>query len=128
MIAMVTGAVVAVVVLSGGIAWWLWMRRLRGLPASAGLFVRLLRIGRLAGVKPKPSTTPNEYAVSLAERLPVTREYAQRIVHAYELDQYAARGSADGAIQAATRAWQKTRAVLIPTMLRQLLPRWRRRR
>jgi transglutaminase-like putative cysteine protease len=126
--AIIIGSVVAVVVLSAGTAWWLWMRRLRGLPASAGLFARLLRIGRIAGVKPKPSTTPNEYAVSLAERLPVTREYAQRIVHAYELDQYAARGSADGAIQAATRAWQKTRAVLIPTMLKRLLPRWRRRR
>jgi hypothetical protein len=127
-VAVAIATMLAAVVLSAGVGWWLWMRRLRGLPASAGLFARLLRIGRLAGVRPRPSTTPNEYAVSLAERLPVTREYAQRIVHAYELDQYAERGSADGALQAATRAWQKTRTVLIPTMLKRLLPRWRRRR
>ncbi|MEJ7839874.1 MAG: transglutaminase domain-containing protein [Thermomicrobiales bacterium] len=110
------------------VGWWQWTRQLRGLNASTGLFVRLLRVGRFVGVRTGPSTTPTEYAESLSERLPVTRGYAQSIVHAYELDQYAKPGSSDGVVATATDAWRHVRTALVPAILSRIVPRYRKRR
>lgn len=110
------------------VGWWMWMRRLRGLSASAGLFARLLRIGRFVGVRPRSSTTPTEFADSLSERLPVTRGYAQSIVHAYELDQYAKPGSSDSVVAAAFDAWRHVRTSMIPALLARFVPRWKKKR
>lgn len=110
------------------VGWWLWSRRLRGLNPTTGLFVRLLRVGRFVGVRTGPATTPTEYAESLSERLPVTRGYAQSIVHAYELDQYAKPGSTDGVVATATEAWRHVRTALVPAILSRIIPRYRKRR
>lgn len=113
-------AAAAIVVLGGG--WWLWMRRLRDLPASSSLFVRLLRLGRMVGVRPGRATTPQEFADSLSARLPVTSEPARRIVYAYELDQYGPRGSSGTVLDSAVRAWRHVRSVALPALLRRLVP------
>lgn len=104
------------------VGWWLWMRRLRNLPVSAGLFLRLLRFGRAVGVSRNVSTTPQEYADTLAQRIPVAGDYAQRIVYAYELDQYAERGSEGRVLESARQAWKRARAMVVPTLLRRMIP------
>jgi transglutaminase-like putative cysteine protease len=125
---LVIAGVVAGVVVASVALWWLWFRRLRGLPVSAGLFARLLRLGRFFGIRPKPSTTPTEYAQTLSERLPMTRGYAESIVHAYELDQYAPSGSNDRMRTAAADAWKHVRTSVMPAMLAKFIPRRLRKR
>jgi transglutaminase-like putative cysteine protease len=121
-LAVIIGGALLTIVAVGGMAWWMWMRRLRGLSLSAGLFARLLRVGRMMGVSKQPSATPREYAQTFSQRAPVVSEYAQRIVDAYELDQYAQHGSEGRAIETARQAWRRARTKLLPAMLRRVLP------
>ena len=125
---LLVGGVVLSVALIGGTVWWLWMRRLWGLSLAAGLFARLVRMGHFLGVDRKLSTTPREFADAMGQRSPGMTSYAQRIVDAYELDQYADQGAERTVIESARRAWKKSRTLMIPSMVRRFLPRRSRKR
>ncbi|MDQ2681886.1 MAG: transglutaminase-like domain-containing protein, partial [Chloroflexota bacterium] len=49
-----------------------WRSGLGGLPPAAGLFARLIKVGRWFGVEPHPAATPAEYARSFSRALPGT--------------------------------------------------------
>ncbi|MGC4108759.1 MAG: transglutaminase domain-containing protein [Thermomicrobiales bacterium] len=107
--AIVAGAAVAVVTAFGGGLWFLWNRGLRGLSPASSLYMRLVKLARFAGIQTSPAATPAEVASSFGEAVPSAREHANRIVRAYELDQYGPSGAGQGIIGAATQAWTDLR-------------------
>lgn len=114
-IAPVVGSAVLLSVAGVGF-WFAWNWRLRGLPPSAALFARLVRIGRLTGVNTTGTTTPREYASSFAQSVPAAGQPVRRIVQVYELDQYGPEGADETRLERAQHAWRQIRS-LIPRML-----------
>lgn len=93
-----------------------WNWRLRGLPPSAALFTRLVRIGKLTGVRTNGTTTPREYASAFSRSVPAAGPPVKRIVQAYEMDQYGPEGVDEGGLERAKVAWRQVRS-LVPRML-----------
>lgn len=106
---------VALVMLVGAILLgWNW--RFRGLSPSSALFSRLVRVGRLGGVKSSAAMTPREYAAGFSHSLPHAGPAAYRIVQVYELDQFGPEGVDNGRLAAARDAWRQVRSQ-IPRLL-----------
>ncbi|HEV2073355.1 MAG TPA: DUF4129 domain-containing transglutaminase family protein [Thermomicrobiales bacterium] len=108
---------VMLAVVAGG-AWLRWHWKLRGLPQSSALFSKLVRVGRLGGVKPSPTMTPREYAANFSESLPLAGSSARRIVQVYELDQYGSAEVDAGRLAAAGEAWRQVRSQVPRLLLR----------
>ncbi|HVL24544.1 MAG TPA: transglutaminase domain-containing protein [Thermomicrobiales bacterium] len=110
------GGALLVVVIGAGFAWMSWTWKLRGLPPSAAMFTRLLRLGRLAGVSPGATMTPREYADAFSRSVPAAGKSARQIVRVYELDQYGPDGADAGLLASAGEAWRRLRGQL-PRMI-----------
>jgi transglutaminase-like putative cysteine protease/uncharacterized integral membrane protein len=108
---------VMLALLAGGV-WLKWHWMLRGLPPSSALFSKLLRVGRLGGVKASPTMTPREYAADFSESLPLAGSSARRIVQIYELDQYGFAEVDAGRLAAAGEAWRQVRSQVPRLLLR----------
>ena len=107
--AVVAGAAVAVATALGAGLWFVWNRGLRGLSPASALYARLVKLARFAGIRASPAATPAEVASSFGEAVPSARDHADRIVRAYELDQYGPSGAGQGILGAATQAWTDLR-------------------
>lgn len=107
--AVLAGAAVAVATAAGAAMWFLWNRGLRGLSPASSLYLRLVKLARFAGIRASPAATPAEVATTFGDAVPSAREHADRIVRAYELDQYGPSGAGQGVIGAATQAWTALR-------------------
>lgn len=110
----------AAVLILGLIAagWWMWAAPLRGLSLAASLYRRLGAVGRLIGLDQSASRTPREFERAFGEAAPQTRPHVQRIVDAYEVDQFGA-GHADRRIVSrAFEAWRDLRPALWRAVLR----------
>lgn len=114
--ALPVGAGVAALAAVAGGVWFAWIWKLRGLPPSSALFRRLVRVGRLGGVRSSSTMTPREYAATFSASLPVAGPSARRIVQVYELDQYGPGEVDAGRLAAARDAWRQVRSH-IPRML-----------
>ncbi|MGC4192332.1 MAG: transglutaminase domain-containing protein [Thermomicrobiales bacterium] len=119
--AIVAGAAVVVATGFAGGMWLLWNRGLRGLSPTSALYMRLVRLAHFAGIRAAPSATPAEVASSFGEAVPSAREHADRIVRAYELDQYGPSGAAQSLVGAAAQAWTSLRNHSLRILLRRRL-------
>ncbi|MGI8483239.1 MAG: DUF4129 domain-containing transglutaminase family protein [Thermomicrobiales bacterium] len=115
---LIAGAIAAAFVFTGGVLWIMWNWSLRGLSPSSSLYMRLLRFGRFAGIRPSSTATPHEVAESFAKSVPAVRMQAERIVHVYELDQYGPDGADSGLLRSAIDAWRGVRANFMRVILR----------
>lgn len=105
----------------GGVAligWFSWNRGLRGLSPVGALFVRMTRLGKFAGVRASPTTTPQEFAESFGARVPAAKEQVTRIVQVYEIEQYGPDGVDSGLVESAKRAWQGLRSRVVSLVVR----------
>lgn len=106
----ISGAIVVAVSVAGAVLWFSWNWKVRKLSPSSGLYFRLIRFARFAGVRGSPTATPQEFADAFAKSVPGARDQAQRIVHVYELDQYGPHGADAGLMDSAKEAWNGIRA------------------
>lgn len=102
-------------VLLAGLVALAFIRRPRGVGPGALAYSRALRFARWAGLGPKPSATPHEFALQLAEHMPAQRQPLTDIASAYTRERYSAgqrvkRDTVD-------RAWGAVRWPLVGTML-----------
>lgn len=109
------------VLLSGSLAllWFVWNNGLRGLTETDGLWARVMKAGRWAGVRADPSMTPLEYADEIGRVVPRARRPANHVASDYTLRRYGVTGTAGDAgtakqnwgelRRAFTRAWAKRR-------------------
>lgn len=107
--AILAGSAVAAMVLVAGGGWFLWRRGLRDLSPASSLYVRFVRLAKFAGIRAAPSATPSEMASSFGEAVPAARDHAERIVSAYELDQYGPGGAGSALLGRAAESWARLR-------------------
>jgi hypothetical protein len=101
-------------VLALGLAGLAFYRRPRGIGPAAMAYSRALRFARWAGLGPKESTTPREFALQLAEHMPAQRQPLTEIATAYTRERY----SADPRERQSNveDAWQQVRWPLLSTV------------
>jgi transglutaminase-like putative cysteine protease len=99
---------------------FVFLRRPNGVGAAAMAYTRTLRIARWAGLGPKESSTPREFALQLAEHMPAYRAPLTDIAAAYTRERYGARSSQRSQASSVERAWEQIRWPLLGT----LLSRW----
>jgi hypothetical protein len=82
------GALALIILLiAGAVAIW-WRSLFRGYTPIASGFARLALLGTLAGVKPKRSQTPREYASQLGDVAPIQREALEHVGASYSRERW----------------------------------------
>jgi hypothetical protein len=81
--------------------------RFRGLTPTAAAFGKMRLLASYAGVRAPASATENEYADTLAGRLPHVRDDVRAIARAQVLERYAPAGASPAEAAAAARAWRR---------------------
>ncbi len=97
-----------------------FLRRPSGIGAASMAYARTLRIARWAGLGPKESITPREFALQLAEHMPAHRAPLTDIAAAYTRERYGANASSTAQAGNVERSWEQVRWPLLGT----LLTRW----
>ncbi|HMO59923.1 MAG TPA: DUF4129 domain-containing protein, partial [Roseiflexaceae bacterium] len=92
--------------------WW----DVRGLAPAAATYARLTRLAGLAGLAPRPDTTPAEYAAVLKQQLEAGHEAIDNIADAFTAERYRHTTPDDAAHIAG--AWQQLRPILLRRALR----------
>jgi transglutaminase-like putative cysteine protease len=100
--------------------WWFW-GSWRLSPAGR-LYLRLCRLGRVAGVPLRESMTPLEYAWEIGRRFPGTRRAAEMIAFLYTREQYGQRSASKQEVRIAARGWRES---IRPRLLRAIV-RWQK--
>jgi transglutaminase-like putative cysteine protease len=95
-----------------------WRRRLGDLPGERA-YVKMSRLGTLAGVRRQAHQTPLEYSKSVGRAVPRTAAGAQALGWAFALGRYGREGVGEDGIDA---AWKSVRAWLLLRALRRLVP------
>lgn len=103
----------------GGFLTLTWRRGLGGLPPAAGLYARMLKVGRWAGVEPTLSSTPGEYGRTLTRVLPGSAGHVRSITEAYYQERFDPSARGNVSLAKANEGW---------THLRRNLLRWRIRK
>lgn len=102
-----SSGIVLVLTAIGGGAWLLWSWSLRGLSPAASLMRRLQRVGAWLGIKPKPTTTPREYARQFEHTASGISIPVKRITRAYEIETFGPRVARDQVVNDARKAWSE---------------------
>ena len=105
------------------------MERFRSIRREGGLVASVLRLAWWAGMRPRPSETPFEFAEVIGEEVPTSRPYVRSIARAYVNERFGRRKlSVVDQIQL-ERAWGEVRRGLLRRMsdARQLWTRLRPR-
>lgn len=102
---LLTSAVGLALAAVAGSIWMLWSWSLRGLSPAAGLLKRMQRVGSWLGIRPKPTTTPREYARKLENAVSGIAVPVKRITRAYEIETFGPRAARDQVMTDARQAW-----------------------
>ncbi|HMP41892.1 MAG TPA: transglutaminase domain-containing protein, partial [Roseiflexaceae bacterium] len=105
-------SVAAIVGVGFVLLWW----DVRGLAPAAATYARLTRLAGLAGLAPRPDTTPAEYAAVLKQQLEAGHEAIDNSADAFTAERYRHTTPDDAAHIAG--AWQQLRPILLRRALR----------
>ncbi|HEX6292668.1 MAG TPA: transglutaminase domain-containing protein [Herpetosiphonaceae bacterium] len=97
-----------------------FLRRPSGAGAASLAYARTLRVARWAGLGPKESITPHEFAVQFAEHMPAQRAPLVDIASADTRERYSAPTERRAHAGTVEKAWEQLRWPLLGT----LLTRW----
>jgi hypothetical protein len=100
----------------------LWHFGLGKLAPAERAYVKMSRLGRLAGLRRAESQTATEYASTLATRLPIITSQAYSIVGGYQACVYGHKVGEDNAAEM-NAAWKRVRSALLGRALRRLIGR-----
>lgn len=111
------GALALIILLIAGVVIFWWRSLFKSYTPVARGFARLIVLGAWAGVKPKRSQTPREYANQLASAAPVQREAIERIGALYARERW---GHPLTTTEVATseQLYDRGRGALITTIVR----------
>ena len=101
-----------------GLIGLFWLRRPYGVGPAAIAYGRALWFARWSGLGPKPSATPQEFALQLAEHIPTQRQPLNDIATAYTRERYSDTKRVQPDV--VNSAWKQVRWPLVGT----LLTRW----
>jgi hypothetical protein len=100
-----------------------WSGVLAGAASVEKLYSRLSRMGRLAGVKLKPSQTPIEYAGAIEGVLPEAGPDSRRIAWTFSSQRYGRKDPTDEDQEQANDAWKRIRGGILSRAFARLLGR-----
>ncbi len=112
--------VLAVGVLAG-VGWFLWQWDLRNLPVATGLYERMIRLARLAGVRETPYQTPYEYAGTLRRAIPQGEAEISQIADGYVKERFSGRRLGSEELKVLQAAWQRLRRILMGGFVERVL-------
>ena len=110
--------VVAVALVIGGGLAFLWWRDMRGLRGAARWYGRLQWLGRWLGLRSTSTTTPLEFADTVARAAPGTAEPARAIATLYASERYGGKPISRAQEATAERHWRRLRGALARRGLR----------
>lgn len=114
----VVGVVAAIWIIWSAI----WNFGLGSLGPESRLYVKLTRLGWLAGVGRRADQTPIEFSVRLGRTIPDAGEGAMRIATSYAAHRYGGRQADEDERDALLEAWKEIRFKLVGRMFRRLIP------
>jgi len=102
--------------LVGGAVWW--RRRMRKLDRVEAIYTSMLRWAGWVGASTRLSQTPYEHATALGQVVPEGEAPARAIAEVYTRGRYSHHRPDEGEQEAADRAWQRLRPLLMRALLR----------
>lgn len=105
------------VVASAGGARLAWEWGMRGLPQPSRLWEKTARLATLAGVRPRPSETPREYADRLRDAVPGANG-AGYLAATYERARFGRKPLSEDDAERLESAWRSVRTALLQRVLR----------
>ena len=118
--ALIGAGIIALIVALLSVAW---SGVLAGAASVERLYSRLSRMGRLAGVKLKPSQTPLEYAGAIERVLPEAGPDSRRIAWSFSSHRYGRKDPTDEDQEEANNAWKRIRVGILSRAFARLLGR-----
>ena len=114
---------VGILALTGALIGVVWSGVLAGAASVEKLYSRLSRMGRLAGVKLRPSQTPIEYASAIESVLPEAGPDSRRIAWTFSSHRYGRKDPTHEDRQDANAAWKRIRGGMLSRAFGRLLGR-----
>ena len=103
--------------------WFVWNIGLGKAGAAERYYIKMSRLGTLAGIRRRPYHTPLDYAYAIGDAVPVASSGAQAVAWSFALGRYAKiEESDDDAISVLHDHWKRIRGGLLSRTLKRLLP------
>ena len=104
------------------LGWLIWNLGLGKAGAAERYYIKMARLGTLAGVRRQPYHTPIDYAVAIGDAVPAASSGAQAVAWNFAIGRYAHLEASDDAIASLHDHWKKIRGGLLSRTLKRILP------
>lgn len=104
---------------------YLWLRGLRGLSPTAAMYTRVSRGASWSGIQRDPAMTANEYAQSIGDTVPGSRQPVRYLTDLYVSETYSPHKATQSDLLRGRQAWMRLRSLLLKNAVMRLRP-WRK--
>ena len=104
------------------LGWLIWNLGLGKAGAAERYYIKMARLGTLAGVRRQPYHTPIDYAVAIGDAAPAASSGAQAVAWNFAIGRYAHLEASDDAIASLHDHWKKIRGGLLSRTFKRILP------
>ena len=104
------------------LGWLIWNLGLGKAGAAERYYIKMARLGTLAGVRRQPYHTPIDYAVAIGDAVPAASSGAQAVAWNFAIGRYAHLEVSDDAIASLHDHWKKIRGGLLSRTFKRILP------
>ena len=104
------------------LGWLIWNLGLGKAGAAERYYIKMARLGTLAGVRRQPYHTPIDYAVAIGDAVPAASSGAQAVAWNFAIGRYAHLEASDDAIASLRDHWKKIRGGLLSRTFKRILP------
>ena len=102
--------------------WGVWAYGFAGSVSPEALYVKMGRLGRIAGVRRRPYQTPIEYGIAVGESAPGAAGAAVAVAAAFAARRYGRHEPSEERIQELAGLWKSLRAALAGQAFKRLIP------
>ena len=104
------------------IGWLVWNLGLSKVGIAERYYIKMARLGTLAGVRRQPYHTPIEYAGTIGDAVPAASSGAQAVAWSFAIGRYAHIEESDDDITSLRDHWKKIRGGLLSRTFKRVLP------
>lgn len=122
-----TGIALLILALAWLLGWLIWNIGLGKAGPEERYYIKMSRLGTLAGVRRQPHHTPNEYAFAIGEAVPAASSGARAVAWSFAFRQYANREEPNDRTASLHEHWKRIRGGLLSRMMKRILPMGRYR-
>ena len=104
------------------LVWLIWNIGLGRAGIAERYYIKMARLGTLAGVRRQPYHTPIDYAYAIGDAVPAASSGAQAVAWTFAIGRYAHIEESDEDIESLREHWKKIRGGLISRTFKRILP------